>query len=62
VRAVLRRKDITLEECLPNWWVAVLEGKSSRGHAVRLGRGAEHAGEALALLEETVKREGFVLR
>lgn len=74
--ATVRRKDITLEEerdTIPDpdrfgyvvttlQWTAELRGDDSEGRHVILRREAPHAGEALALLEEALEKEGWTLR
>ena len=42
-------------------WEAVLDGELSTGERVRMSRTAEHAGEALLLLAEAIKEQGWVL-
>ena len=42
-----------------NVWVAGLRGRLSTGPHVELSRQADHAGEALLLLEEAIRAQGW---
>ncbi len=43
-------------------WIANLHGKSSTGEWVSMDRSATHAGEALLVLTEALKEEGYVVQ
>lgn len=68
--ATVSRSDITLEEeRYPEtlteysvYWTARLDGRTSSGETVQMSRTANHAGEALALLEEALEKEGWTVR
>lgn len=51
--------DLTLTSIPQVVWVAELRGRLSTGPYVELSRQADHAGEALTLLEEAVRAEGW---
>lgn len=72
--ATVSRKDVTLSEetaeCFDvyydsrevTFWTAELDGLASTGERVSMSRSAEHAGEALLLLTEALKEEGYELQ
>lgn len=70
----VRRKDVALTEEVDRFedmsgsfqtyvgWTAELNGPASTGEQIRISRSADHAGEALLLLTEALKEEGYELQ
>lgn len=51
--------DLTITSITQVVWVAGLRGRLSTGPHVELSRQADHAGEALSLLEEAIRAQGW---
>ncbi|QDP65448.1 MAG: hypothetical protein Tp182DCM212571_66 [Prokaryotic dsDNA virus sp.] len=71
---IVKREDVTLTEEVDRiedmsgsfrtyaTWFAALNGPASTGERVEMSRVADHAGEALLLLTEALKEEGYELQ